>query len=336
MNSFSRHLLLLILILLPFNASASQTSVPFFECRGCTDAQMQQAALSEPGLGVRIVYNLSSAHIVKYNVYREAGCLNRPQESDEARGDVVDSKSSCNQNPTRVIDWMPVDTELLAPFAVMVELYHSNPILLATGKAEVNIRDVGYDPGNPPQRFDPYQVAYDRISGTAFRNFMEAATQFFNDHTYLSLSNNELSSLVYDGWAPLRNATITLSESPEVSLDLSRIQTDATVDFKDDNGAYVRIKFTHQESTNYTAEFVGAWDAAGAALPTDEEAHAAGFHRTYRGGRGGEAAYSMGIFLHNNGFGGDFFIPNPSCRIITLSCIAEPVPFASCRIDCKP
>lgn len=334
MNFLSRHLFFMILCVIPLDVLASQTSVPFFECRGCTDAQMQQSALTEPGLGVRIVYNLSSAHIFKYNVYKEAGCLNRPEGGGTA--DIASTKSSCNQNPTREIEWMPIDTELLAPFAVMVELYHSNPILLATGKAGVNIRDVGYDPSNPPQRFDPYQVAYDRFSGTTFHNFMEAATQFFNDQTHLGIGNNALSSLVYDGWGPLRNATVTISGSPAVSLDLSRIMTDATVDFTGDNGAYVRIKFTRQGSTtNYTAEFVGAWDAAGAALPTEEEAHAAGFHRVYPRGHG-ESAYSMGIFLRHNGFGGDFYIPNPACRIITLSCITDPPPFASCRIDCTP
>jgi hypothetical protein len=77
---------------------------------------MQQAALNKPGYGVRIVYNLASGHIFKYNVYLEPGCNG---EEPQAVASKSDGDSTC-RTPL-VIEWMPIDTVMLAPFAAMVE-----------------------------------------------------------------------------------------------------------------------------------------------------------------------------------------------------------------------
>lgn len=114
---------------------------PDFECRNCSDTQMQQAALNKPGYGVRIVYNLASGHIFKYNVYLEPGCMNGGEEpqavASKSDGDAeAGTASTCNQNPSREIEWMPIDTAMLAPFAAMVEVYNDSPALLATARSK--------------------------------------------------------------------------------------------------------------------------------------------------------------------------------------------------------
>ena len=200
-------LLILVLLFLSPASQAAQSSVPFFECKNCTDTQMQQAALARPGYGVRIVYSLNSGHIFKYNVYLEAGCLNRPQGDQKVTAE--ETHSSCNQNPTRQIEWMPIDPGMLAPFAAMVEVYRAAPGMLATAKVTVPIRLVCCDPTHPPWSYDPYAVAYDRGTGpTIRRSWMMYALRSTRTRTERSI-HAPLATVAYDVLAPLYSMRIT-------------------------------------------------------------------------------------------------------------------------------
>jgi hypothetical protein len=328
--------LILLLVGCAQAAQAAQTSVPIRECRNCSDAQMEQFALAGSGFGVRIVYNLASGHIFKYNIYLESGCLNQPEGEDDAKS--ASTRAACNPNPTRQIDRMALDSVLIDPFAAMVEIYDSEPALLVSPKISANISDVGYDPSNPPQSFDPYAVAYDQFSGPTFQSFLNAATQYFNDNSALNLTNNNLSSLVYDVFGPLRNAVIQISASPGAGLDLSTILKDPVIDFTAQDGSYIRVRFVHQGNTpEYDAVFVGAWDATNVPLPTNEQANTPGFNRIFRGPRGGEGSNNMLNALHRYGgfgYGADF--AGTCTHGWILTCITEPTAFRSCRRDCIP
>ena len=322
------------------NASATQSSVPIFECRNCSDTQMQQAALNKPGYGVRIVYNLASGHIFKYNVYLEPGCMNGGEEpqavASKSDGDAeAGTASTCNQNPSREIEWMPIDTAMLAPFAAMVEVYNDSPALLATAKVEKPIGDVGRNPNELFANFDPYLVAYDRGTGPTFHTFLESARNYFNTHSSLLNSDPSLAAWIYDVLAPLRNLQISIGQQPAVNLDMGTIMQDITIDFVGPDGSYVRVKFTRQpNSEEYEVEFVGAWNSMGVPLPTSQEVRTPGFHRQFRGPGGHEAANNMGDFLNRQGWGS--YGPTPiGCRSYILSCIVEPRPMSMCRIDCE-
>lgn len=315
------------------DALASQTSVPFFECRNCNDAQMQQAALAHTGLDVRIVYNLASAHIFKYNVYMEPGCLNGPISGAASQAD--STASGCSNNPTRQIEWMPVDSGLQAPFNAMVSLHQSNPTLLDTTKVSLPISDVGYNPQSPPDSFNPRQVAYDRYTGSTFRNFSIAALAYINNASVVYGTNPDVASLLFDIWAPLRNLTINISVPPGVSLNLQTLHTDLTVDFTAPDGSYVEVEFTYSNNS-YHETFVAAVDSTGVLLPTYEDVHAPGFNRRFYGPGGGLNGNEMGNFLHT--FGGFSFIGNNSCQRYILTCLSDPLhpEFNSCRLDCSP
>jgi hypothetical protein len=333
----SKNVSILLILVSLFSAPAlhaAQSSVPFFECRNCTDAQMQQAALARPGYGVRIVYNLNSGHIFKYNVYLEAGCLNRPQGDQKlASGG---THASCNQNPTRQIEWMPIDPAMLAPFAAMVEVHDTAPEMLLTAKVEVPIHLVCCDPTHPPLGYDPYAVAYDRGTGPTHQPFMDDVTRYVNTHTDLSDLHAPLASWFYDVLAPLYNMTISISQTPGLSLDLGTVMQNVTIDFVDFNGAFVRVDFIRRpNSTEYEGVFKGAWDASQVPLPTSTEVYTPGFHRDFFGYRGWESADALREFLHRRGWnntGG----PIPSgCHSMTLSCIVQPKEHRGCRIDCN-
>lgn len=323
----------LLLMLDIGNALATQASVPFFECRNCSDAQMQQAAFLRAGTGVRIVYNLASAHIFQYYVHVEPGCRDGLSDTDSA-----DPKPrECREGPARRIESMPLDLQVRAPFGALLGLYRSGSKLLHGGRTRIDITEVGADP-RPPLRalaFDPRQVIYERTSGGAFHQFMDAVAEFANDPGALHRSDPALAALMVDIVAPIGNIVIPLVAAP---LDMQTLPTAIRVEFAGPDGSCARIEFSYDRQApgaeHYRARFLTAVDSTGVPLPTYEQVHAPGFHRGFHGPGARENAIRMGKFLQRNGLA--FADPPDSCRQYRLTCTSDDRLHGACALHCIP
>jgi hypothetical protein len=165
---------------------------------------------------------------------------------------------------------------------------------------------------------------------------MDDVTRYVNTHSDLSDLHAPLATWAYDVLAPLYSMRINISAQPSVELDMGTIMQNFTIDFIDDDGAFVRVEFIRRpNSLQYDGVFKGAWDASMVSLPTSTEVYTPGFHRIFRSPLGWEAADAMRAFLRRQGWGstGDM-IPN-GCRSMTLSCIVQPAEHRMCRIDCN-
>lgn len=305
----------------------------------CSDDQIRQAAIAFPGYGVRVFYSLESGHIFKFRTYLEAGCLNGVDS--EGRESVGRIEAACNPNAHKEIEQMPIDSDLIGPFSALVNIHQNDPAFLRKSTIEVtaDINVVGWDPSNPPQHFDPYMVAYDDI-GSTLNNFMDAAEQFANDQSHLSVVSGSLASYIYDFLAPFSSAEISVSNSGVgISLPLDALlTTEFTIRFVDSTtGAYIKVRFVRVgNTTNFRAEFVNAADVNNVPLiALSDLLDQDGAIRQYHGPRGWEAANHMANFLRRNHWGGDFYIPN-GCRTTILSCIREPAEHRMCSVDCYP
>lgn len=313
-----------MLVVLNMAGAKAQDSAPFFECRGCDEAQMRQAALDEPGLGVRVLFDLEAARLLKLRVFEDPLCANTDEAAEPIQG--------CISPGVRQIEIMPVDAVLSSPFAAMLNLHLNVPPFVESGKVSMPISLVNEQLEAPQAPFDPYQVAFDRYSGGSFKQFEAAAAGVISNETLMRQLNPPIASLIFDVWAPVRLARVADGSSsqgiplaPRFALD------DFIVDFvSDKRQAMVSMRFTSADMG-----ILQARDETGVLLPAREDVEADRFERRFSGAGALEGANRLGDFLRASA-AIEFVEFDEQCpQAYLLSCTKGQDGHA-CRIECSP
>lgn len=305
----------------------AQDSAPFFECRGCDESQMRQSALDEPGLGVRIVYNLDTEELLKFRVFEDPQCA-----SEGDSGVAAVPESDCTSPGLRQIEVLPVDASLALPFTAMLHMHANVPPFVETGKVAMPISLVNEQLEAPQAPFDPYRVAYDRFSGSSYQRFEAAAAGVISNEQLMRQLNPPIASLIFDVWAPIRLARITDgSTSASIPLAPRFAIEEFIVDFvSEERHALVSMRFT-----SASMGILQARDETGVLLPAREDIEAERFERRFSGPGAMESANRLGLFLAQNA-SVEFVETEAACEAAYLLACTSRQDGRACQIDCSP
>lgn len=308
------------LLLLPVAVAVpAQDSAPFFECPACDAAQMRQAALDEPGLGLRVVYSLDAELMLKFRVFEDPACASEPAEG-------------CASAGLRQVEELPVDASLAAPFATMLAMHANVPPFVEAGKVAMPIGLVNDQLEAPQAPFDPYRVAFDRLSGDSYQRFERAAAGVVSNQELMRRLNPPIASLIFDVWAPVRLARIEQGPSMEGIPLAPRFAIDEfIVDFvSGERHALVSMRFTSADMG-----ILQARDETGVLLPAREDLDASRFERRFSGTGAMDSANRLGDFLARNA-DLDFAPTQEVCAAAYLLVCTKEQKRRACRIDCEP
>lgn len=316
-----------VLLLSGASVATVQESAPFFECRGCDDTQMRQAALDEPGLGVRIVYNLDANLLLKYRVFEDPSCA----KSGDS-GSAPESTQGCATPGIRQLEVLPADAALALPFAVMQNMHVNIPPFVEAGKVSMPMSLVNGKLEAPQAPFDPYLVAFDRNSGGSFRKFEAAAAAVVSNENLMRQLNPPIASLIFDVWAPVRLARITDGSSSEsIPLAPRFAIDDFIIDFvSEDRHALVSMRFSSADMG-----ILQARDETGVLLPSREDIEADRFERRFSGPGAPQSANRLGLFLARNA-AIDFVESDLACEAAYLLVCTNEQEARACRVECSP
>lgn len=316
-----------LLAVFDMTAAMAQERAPFFECRGCDEAQTRQAALDEPGLGVRVIYDLDAARLTKVRVYEDQQCATGDEEALAA-----EPVQGCESPGIRQLEVMPVDAVLSAPFAAMLNLHRNVPPFVESGKVAMPISLVNQQLEAPQAPFDPYWVAFDRFSGDSYSKFEAAAAGLVSNEKLMRQLNPPIASLIFDVWAPVRLARITDGSSSEsIALAPRFALDDFIVDFvSDERRAVVSMRFTSADMG-----ILQARDETGVLLPAREDLQAGSLERRFSGPGALDSANRLGNFLKANA-GIDFSEFTEACEPAYVLNCTNAQDGRACRIDCSP
>ena len=316
-----------IFFLFGANATPAQESAPFFECRQCDESQMRQSALDEPGLGVRIVYNLDANVLLKFRVFEDPKCA-----MDGDTGSVSEPAQDCASPGIRQLEVLPVDAVLALPFAVMQRMRVNIPPFVEAGKVSMPMSLVNGQLEAPQAPFDPYLVAFDRYSSDSYRKFEAAAAAIISNENLMRQLNPPIASLIFDVWAPVRLARITDGSSSEsIPLAPRFAIDDFIIDFvSEDRHALISMRFTSADMG-----ILQARDETGVLLPAREDIETDQFERRFNGPGAMEGANRLGVFLARNA-AVDFVEADATCDTAYVLACTNGQDKRTCQIECSP
>jgi hypothetical protein len=325
--SRTTRLFVVMLLLSVSTATSALESAPFFECGGCDEMQMRQAALDEPGLGVRIVYNLDAAAMLKFRVFEDAQCAS--EDDSEAASVAI---PGCASPGIRQVEALPVDASLTLPFTAMLGMHVNVPPFVETGKVSMPMSLVNEQLAAPQAPFDPYRVAFDRYSGDSYQRFQAAAAGVISNEKLMRQLNPPIASLIFDVWTPIRLARITDGSTPEPIALAPRFAIDEfIVDFvSDEQRALVSMRFTSADMG-----ILQARDETGVLLPAREDLETDRFERRFSGPGALDSANRLGSFLQRNA-SIQFVEFDSECEPAYLFTCTNAPDGRACRIDCSP
>lgn len=286
-------------------------------------------ALSQPGLGVRFVYDLPQHTIRKFKVYLDSptnfvtdGVPVEPQPKEGAR---VQSPSGV---AVRTLYEMSVDPDALSVFHEMDVLYAANP--RAFSKIHrIEISRVGLTAGDSgPRRFDPRFIAWESPAGEALE-FQDRLADIFASQPDTRFLDPTLFSLIHGVAIPASGAYIEGGTGgATVGINFSDVPREITVDFCNNEGACTRVKLTIS-SQGVKSEIVGSRDAQNVDYPRQTELP---LRRTWNRD-GYESARDMAAFVTSR-TGGNYTVSGgPVCRSVVLSCV-DAGPVYACQVYC--
>ncbi|MGB0134843.1 hypothetical protein [Dokdonella sp.] len=316
-------------VLAVFNMTGvnAQDTAPFFECRGCDESQMRQAALDEPGLGVRILFDLDAARLLKFRVFEDPRCA--VEEEPEQPENPVDG---CLTQGIRQLEILPVDAALSPPFAAMLNLHRNAPPFVESGKVAMPISLVNEQLEAPQAPFDPYRIAFDRFSAGSYPPFEAAAASVISNEKLMRQLNPPIASLIFDVWAPVRLARVADgSSSANIPLAPRFALDDFIVDFvSEERQAMVSMRFTSADMG-----ILQARDETGVLLPAREDVEAERFERRFSGAGALESANRLGNFIKSSA-DIEFVEFDETCESAYLMTCTGGQDGHACRIECSP
>lgn len=286
-------------------------------------------ALSQPGLGIRFIYDLPQHSIRKFKVYLDVpanfvtdGVPVEPQPKEGAR---VPSPSGV---AVRTLYEMSVDADVLSVFHEMDTLYANNPRAF-TKTHRIEISRVGLTNGDiGPRRYDPRAIAWESPGGEALQ-FLDRLSDIFASPADTRFLDPTLFSLIHGIGIPASGAYIEGGSSgATLGINFSDVPREITVDFCNNEGACTRVKLTIS-SQGVRSEIVGSRDAQNVPYPQLTEVPL----RRQWGMNGFELARDLAAFASGRS-GGNYTIQGgPICRRVILTCV-DAGPVYQCQVVC--
>ncbi|MEZ5461329.1 MAG: hypothetical protein R3F00_05935 [Dokdonella sp.] len=288
---------------------------------------MRQAALDEPGLGVRVVYNLDAGIMLKFRVFEDPDCA---VESETDAASIL--QAGCSAPGLRQVEVLALDASLSLPFAAMLGMHVNVPPFVEVGKVSMPMSLVNERLEAPQAPFDPYRIAFDRYSGDSYRKFEAAAAGVISNEKLMRQVNPPIASLIFDVWAPVRLARITDGSTTEAIPLAPRFAiNDFIVDFvSEEQHALVSMRFTSADMG-----ILQARDETGVLLPAREDVEVDRFERRFSGPGALDSANRLGSFLQRNA-AIQFVEFDAECETAYLFTCTNGQDGRACRIDCSP
>lgn len=296
----------------------SAAPVPGYPCHGCNLAQEEQAALAQPGLGIRFIYNFNANRLRKFIVVLDsARAVSAIDGVFIAREPADYSKSTPS---SRELYEMAVDAAMVPIFATAVDLWRKDPTWFGNKVQRIPIDRVGVTQGDVSVReFSPRNIAWDGANSGEGLSFLDRVNLLMEGPYGTSQMSPELSQMLHGIAFAMQNVTIQGGTDGAISLGVTFGATppkEVTLDFCNSRGECVRLKLT---TNPYKLELMGARDAENQAYPYNTEENV---NRNYPNSpRGREAAGDMGRFISGRRQG-TFIGGNvaPNCGRIGLAC----------------
>lgn len=213
--------------------TTTPATVPVISCAGCSAAQMQTKAATQP-VGLVFIYDLNASVMRKYVVDRDSTCSTPPSTegagstSDMAEVTVADGAT--NAGPITDCGGFKYATELTPVDQIMRDLLTSMVNLKRLkpsgdwANGRIGVERFGHKPGTNID-FDPRKVAWDYPNGD-YITFTNQLRFVFQDRTRLAQVDPALAEEVFGIQLRFNGPiTITAAQTPTVQVQIDATST---------------------------------------------------------------------------------------------------------------